>query len=262
MMTLFDKISFIGSGNVAYNYCNVLKNNNITPSFVLTRDESKISSIEKSFAIKATADYNDIIDSDLIIIAVKDEAIRDVVLNLTTYKGVLVHTSGTQPSSILDMTPNYGVIYPLQTMTKSNIADFTRLPLLITASSSEVLKKIHTFAKMMSDNVLECTDEDRRNIHLSAVFVCNFINVMLQIGEQILEDKGFTLSLLEHLVRETIDNAFKLGPVKALTGPARRSDFDTIDKHLSLLEKDVEERKIYELLTDYIINKYKNNEEL
>ena len=85
---------------------------------------------------------------------------------------------------------------------------------------------------------------------------------MLQIGEQILEDKGFKLSLLEHLVRETIDNAFKLGPVKALTGPARRSDFDTIDKHLSLLEKDVEERKIYELLTDYIINKYKNNEEL
>ena len=107
----------------------------------------------------------------------------------------------------------------------------------------------------MSDVVFECSDDDRSAIHLSAVFVCNFVNVMLQIGDKLLENKAVNISIFESLVKETVDKAFVMGPKNALTGPAKRGDFETIEKHKKSLENNIDEKKIYELLTSYIINK-------
>lgn len=255
MMIPFDKIALIGSGNVAYAYNKALKNNGIQPFCIYTRSSDKIAEIERTFAVKATSNFDDLLECDLIIIAVKDDAIQEVSLNLKNYKGLLVHTSGTQPSSILNRIENYGVLYPLQTLTKDFDVDFKKVPLLINASSSIYLEKIKILAKMMSDVVIECNDEDRRLIHLSAVYVCNFVNVMLQIGDKLLEDKGLNVSIFESLVKETVDKAFALGPKNALTGPAKRGDMETIERHKKLLDNKPDEKIIYELLTDYIINK-------
>ena len=255
MMIPFDKIALIGSGNVAYAYNKALKNNGIHPFCVFTRSLDKISEIEEKFGVMATSSFDVLLDCDLVIIAVNDDAIHEVSLNLKNYKGLLVHTSGTQTSSVLNHIENYGVLYPLQTLTKDFDVDFKKVPLLINASSSMYLEKIKTLARIMSDVVIECNDEDRRLIHLSAVYVCNFVNVMLQIGDKLLEDKGLNVSIFESLVKETIDKAFALGPKNALTGPAKRGDVETIERHKKLLENKPEEKKIYELLTNYIINK-------
>lgn len=254
-MIPFDKIALIGSGNVAYAYSKALKDNGISPSFIYTRSVGKIPEIEKTLGLKATSDFDELLGCDLIIIAVKDDAIYEVASNLKNYKGLLVHTSGTKPSSILNHVENYGVLYPLQTLTKDFDVDFKKVPLLVNASSSICLEKLKCFANIMSDIVFECSDEDRCSIHLSAVFVCNFVNVMLQVGDKLLGNKGFSISIFESLVKETVDKAFALGPKNALTGPAKRGDFETIEKHKRLLENNIDEKKIYELLTSYIINK-------
>ncbi|MBR4155357.1 MAG: DUF2520 domain-containing protein [Bacteroidales bacterium] len=254
-MIPFNKIALIGTGNVAYAYSKALKNNGILPSYIYTRFADKIHEVEKSFGLKATCNLGDLLDCDLIIIAVKDDAICDVASGLKNFKGLLVHTSGTKPSSILNHIENYGVLYPLQTLTKDFDVDFKSVPLLINASSSNCLKKLKHLANIMSDVVVECSDEDRGAIHLSAVFVCNFVNVMLQIGDKLLENKGVDVSVFESLVKETVDKAFALGPKNALTGPAKRGDFETIEKHNKLLENNIDEKKIYEILTNYIINK-------
>ena len=256
-MIPFDKIALIGSGNVAYAYIKALKNNGINPSYVYTRSQDKISEIENSLGVKATSDFNDLGDCDLIIIAVKDDAIAEVALNLKKYKGLLVHTSGTKPSSVLDCVDNYGVLYPLQTLTKKFEVNFKKVPLLINASSSLHLEKLKLLANILSDVVIECSDNDRAMIHLSAVYVCNFVNVMLQIGDKLLENKGLNVSIFDSLVKETVDKAFAMKPKNALTGPAKRGDIETIEKHKNLLENHIEEKEIYELLTNYIINKCK-----
>ena len=167
----------------------------------------------------------------------------------------MVHTSGTKPSSILNHVENYGVLYPLQTLTKDFDVDFKKVPLLVNASSSICFEKLKSLANIMSDVVFECSDDDRSAIHLSAVFVCNFVNVMLQIGDKLLENKVVNISIFESLVKETVDKAFVMGPKNALTGPAKRGDFETIEKHKKSLENNIDEKKIYELLTSYIINK-------
>jgi predicted short-subunit dehydrogenase-like oxidoreductase (DUF2520 family) len=170
---------------------------------------------------------------------------------------MLVHTSGTQSSTILNVVDNYGILYPLQTLTKDYDVDFESVPILINASSREYLEKLKSLAEKMSNVVMECSDDDRRYIHMNAVYVSNFVNVMLQVGEKLLAERSLDISILEPLVRETVNKAFTMGAEKALTGPARRGDAETINKHLALLDANVEEKKIYELLTEYIINKYK-----
>lgn len=254
-MIPFDKIALIGSGNVAYAYSKALIENGIMLYRIYTRSSERIPEIERTFGFKATADFDELFDCDLIIIAVKDDAIHEVSLNLENYKGLLVHTSGTQPSSALDNVDNYGVLYPLQTLTKDFEVDFKKVPLLINASSACYLEKLRALANMMSDVVLECNDDDRGMIHLSAVYVCNFVNVMLQVGDKLLAKKGLDVSIFESLVKETISKAFALGPKNALTGPAKRGDVETINRHKRLLEDNPEEKEIYELLTNYIINK-------
>lgn len=255
-MIPFNNIAIIGAGNVASAISKALNDNGIHPRYILIRNIEKIIEVEKSLMVETTIDYNKILDCDLIIIAVKDDAIKDVVSNLRGFKGLLVHTSGTQSMSLLNNVKNYGILYPLQTITKDFDVNFKKVPILISASSSDNLERLRCFASLISDIVIECSDEDRSYIHMSAVYVSNFVNIMLQIGNKLLENKGLDISLLEPLVYETVKKSFALGPEKALTGPAKRGDFDTINKHKSMLFNDIEEKKIYEILTDYTLNKY------
>lgn len=255
-MIPFENVAIIGSGNVAYTYSKVLKDNGINLKYIFTRNKESILEVEKLFGVKTINDYESLFLCDLIIIAVKDDAIEEVAANLQNYKGVVVHTSGTQNSAILQCVDNYGIIYPLQTLTKDYDIDFKSVPVLINASNTEVKDKLLCFARKMSDVVIECSDEDRRYIHMNAVYVSNFVNVMLQIGEKLLKEKALDVSILEPLVKETVNKAFSMGAEKALTGPARRGDVETINKHLELLKNNEEEKEIYKLLTNYIINKY------
>ena len=255
-MIPFENVAIIGSGNVAYAYSKALKDNGINPKYVLVRNRETIAEVERLFGVKTIIEYEKLSDCDLIIIAVKDDAIKEVASRLHNYKGILVHTSGTQSSSVLNVVENYGIIYPLQTISKDYDIDFKSVPLLINASTPEVKDKLMSMAQIMSDIVIECTDEDRCYIHMNAVYVSNFVNVMLQIGEKLLKKKSLDISILEPLVKETIKKSFVMGAENALTGPARRHDMNTIQNHLNLLNDDVEEKKIYELLTDYILKKY------
>lgn len=255
-MIPFKNIAIIGSGNVAYTYSKVLKNNGINLRYIFVRNQEKVSEVEKLFGLKTICDYETLFSCDLVIIAVKDDAIEEVASKLKNYRGVLVHTSGTQNSTILQHVDNYGILYPLQTLTKDHEVDFKSVPLMINASSEDVKDKLRSLAQKMSDVVIECTDEDRRYIHMNAVYVSNFVNVMLQIGEKLLKEKSLDISILEPLVKETVNKAFSMGAEKALTGPARRGDVETVNKHLELLKNNKEEKEIYKLLTNYIINKY------
>ena len=257
-MIPFKKIALIGTGNVACNIVKVLRNNGIEPFCIYTRSVNKVQEIQEKIGIKAVCNYSEMQDCDLVIIAVKDDAIKEVSLNLNNFKALVVHTSGTQSSSLLNHLDNYGIMYPLQTFSKDVEVDFKQIPFLINASSAENLEKLKMFVKRLSDVVIECTDENRSFIHMSAVYVSNFVNVMLQIGNKFLEEKGLDVSVLQPLVMETVKKAFAMGAENALTGPARRADYDTINKHKLLLSDYDDEKKIYELLTNYILKNITN----
>ena len=261
-MLQFGKIAIIGAGNVAYTLCKILKSKGIEPYCVLVRNTEKAQKVHDDLGVDVVSDYKKVLESDLAIISVNDDAISEVATHLVDYKGLVVHTSGTKPSELLNRSMRYGVFYPLQTMSKTREISFDEIPLLIYANSNDDLTKLRSFAEIFSSKVFECDDKQRKAIHLAAVYVSNFTNVMIGIGDKLLKENNLSLEVMKPLVMEMITKSFEMSPEKALTGPARRGDFATIAEHEKMLAYNPDELAIYMILTDYIIEKYQNNEKL
>ena len=258
----FGKIAIIGAGNVAYTLCKILKSKGIEPFCVFVRNPEKAEKVRADLHVEVVSNYEKVMESDLAIIAVKDDAISEVATYLADYKGIAIHTSGTKPSGILNGVKRYGVFYPLQTMSKEREISLDEIPLLIYANSNDDLNRLHAFAEIFSPKVYECDDKQRKVIHLSAVYVSNFTNVMLEIGDKLLQNNNLSLDIMKPLVMEMMKKSFEISPEKALTGPARRGDFATIAEHEKMLAYNPDELAIYMILTDYIIEKYQKNEKL
>ncbi|HLU87256.1 MAG TPA: DUF2520 domain-containing protein, partial [Taishania sp.] len=107
----------------------------------------------------------------------------------------------------------------------------------------------------LSSNVQLMNSEDRKNIHIAAVFVNNFVNHMLYLSSDFLAQKNLPFEILSPLIEETIKKALELNPKDAQSGPARRFDKSTIDKHLR--ELDHRKKIVYETITNSILETYK-----
>lgn len=258
----FGKIAIIGAGNTAYTLCKVLKSKGIEPFCIYVRNPEKAEKVREDLGVEVVFSYEKVLESDLAIIAVNDDAISEVAAHLIDYKGLVVHTSGTKPSELLNRSMRFGVFYLLQTMSKTREISFDEIPLLIYANSPDDVEMLSRFAKQFSNKVEFCDDEQRKAIHLAAVYVSNFTNVMLGIGGKLLKENGLSLDLMRPLVMEMMKKSFEISPEKALTGPARRGDFATIGEHEKMLAYNPDELAIYMILTDYIIDKYQKNEKL
>lgn len=261
-MLQFGKIAIIGAGNVAYTLCKVLKNKEMNPYCVYVRNVLAAEKMHQDLGVDTVSDYEKVLESDFLIIAVRDDEIAEVASHLVDYKGLVVHTSGTKPSEVLNRIERYGVFYLPFTMSKEREVSFDDVPILIYANSPEDLIRLNGFAEKLSSKVMYCDDEQRKTIHLTAVFVSNFTNLMLGIGDKMLKDNGLTLDLMYPLVKEMMQKSFEISPEKALTGPARRGDLETIRNHEEMLAKSPKELEIYKVLTNYILEKYHNNEKL
>lgn len=261
-MQQFGKIAIVGAGNMAYTLCKVLKNKEIYLYCVYVRNAAKAEKMRQDLGVETVSDYEKVLKSDFLIIAVRDDEISEVASHLVDYKGLAVHTSGAKPSEVLNRIERYGVFYLPFTMSKEREISFDDVPLLIYANSPEDMIRLNGFAEQLSSKVRYCDDEQRKAIHLAAVFVSNFTNMMLGVGEKILKNNGLTLDLMYPLVREMIQKSFEISPDNALTGPARRGDIQTIREHEEMLVNSPKELEIYKVLTNYILEKYHNNEKL
>ena len=255
-MLQFGKIAIVGAGNVAYTLCKVLKNKGINPYCVYVRDASAAEKMHLDLNVETVSDYEKVLKSDFLIIAVKDDAISEVAAHLVDYKGLVVHTSGTMSAELLNRSMRFGIFYPLQTISKECEISFDDVPLLIYANSPDDVEMLSRFAKQFSNKVVFCDDEQRKAMHLAAVYVSNFSTLMLGVGDKILRDNGLDLSIMRPLVNEMIKKSFEISPENALTGPARRGDMATIHEHEKLLANYPKELEIYKVLTDYILEKY------
>jgi hypothetical protein len=85
--------------------------------------------------------------------------------------------------------------------------------------------------------------------------VNNFVNHLYEIGSEILKDEDLPFEMLKPLIAETASKIELLSPKNAQTGPARRNDKKTIEKHLHLLEGSPY-KKIYELFTEQLNQNY------
>ena len=247
-------VVILGFGNIGSNLCNALHNSSQV-SVVQLFNRNLIELPNKIKSIPFTSDISEIKEADVYIIAIPDDAIDDFSATLPFQDKLVVHTSGSVPMQALDGKNKKGVFYPLQTFTKNNLVDFSEIPICIEAEEETDLKTLRTLGESISNKVTMISSEDRKKLHLAAVFVNNFVNHLYTISEAILEENNLDFGLLKPLIAETASKIENLSPLQAQTGPAKRNDRKTIENHLHLL-KDSPYREVYQQLTKAIQDTY------
>jgi predicted short-subunit dehydrogenase-like oxidoreductase (DUF2520 family) len=256
-----NSISFAGAGKVAGGLCKVLHH----AGFAIDVIVSQTMASGKSLAGSCNAVWSpDLLFPDstrIIIVAVPDHRLIDVLNEIRCRPGTLVaHTAG---SFGLDIFPERfkqkGVFYPLQTFSKNRNVNFDDLPFLLECSDNESSEILKTLAEAIGGKVHFIETEQRRMIHLAAIFACNFTNHMLTLGKELASKAELSFEFLTPLIKETIAKALECGPENSQTGPAVRHDKNTIEKHLELLSFSQDFRKVYNDMTESIIKYYKTS---
>jgi predicted short-subunit dehydrogenase-like oxidoreductase (DUF2520 family) len=248
-------VVLIGAGNVGWHLGLALNEKGIRILQVISKSQASC----KELADLLHADYTTSLqqletEAGIIILAVPDSQIDAIIGHCDFRDNLVVHTAGSVPiDAFKGNAVNYGVLYPLMTFTRHKPVDFASVPLLIEASSIRNYNKLNSLAKCLSKEVTAMTTEQRKIIHLAAVFACNFTNHMYTLAEDVLAHEGIPFKLLKPLIRETADKINRLSPHDAQTGPAVRNDTSTLEEHLRLLASHPEIAELYCQISKSII---------
>jgi predicted short-subunit dehydrogenase-like oxidoreductase (DUF2520 family) len=252
-------IVLIGAGNVASHLGIHLKKVGHNIEQVFSKHIDNAEELANVLDATYTNKLNEINkEADLYILSVKDYAIDDVILELRLPDKIVVHTSGAVPLLGMEhISKKCGVFYPFQTFTKESAVDFATVPIFIEASDKATEKVLLEVAQSLSKLSQVVKSEQRKALHLAAVYVNNFTNHLFHIAQTILQKEKLPFELLYPLIKETVTKAGKHKPYDIQTGPARRDDWKTIDEHLHFLDDSPEFREVYLVLTESIMAAYR-----
>lgn len=234
-------INLIGSGNVATHLARAFKNK------------------ADIFAVNPHTFEGFCPDADFAIIAVTDNAIREVAAKMPASESIVAHTSGSTPASILSFRGNkYGVFYPLQTFSKARELNYKEIPFFIEACDKDTESKLMRLASIVSENVSVADSEKRKALHVASVFACNFANYLWNVADNILKENGLDFNMIRPLLKETLEKTNYLPPALAQTGPAIRKDTGTMASHLDFLSGNIEWSELYRMISSCIISNSKS----
>ncbi|MFQ9503588.1 MAG: Rossmann-like and DUF2520 domain-containing protein [Alistipes indistinctus] len=201
-----------------------------------------------------TDDPAQLVPADIYLISVSDTQIGAIAENLDFGNAIVAHTAGSVSLNVLpDRLSHRGVFYPLQTFTAGRRIDFRQVPLLIEGEHPDTAAALRLLASELSDSVYEVSEQQRAQLHLAAVFACNFTNHMYAIAQELLAEKGLPPQLIGPLISETAAKALGSPSAAAVqTGPARRGDRQTQQKHLGLLEGHPQLQELYQKISTEI----------
>lgn len=270
------KIVLIGAGNLATHLGKALHaaGHDMVQVFSRTMQSAEtLASLLDAEPLTDIAQVRD--DADVYIFSVKDSALVQLVAQLCRHEAdglgedgavnalrkakkgeherVFLHTAGSMPMSVFKgMAQHYGVLYPMQTFSKQREVDFSIIPCFVEANDEFAQKQIEGLAREISGRVYQLSSEDRKYLHLSAVFACNFANHCYAISQELLEEHGIPFDVMLPLINETAAKVLEMKPKDAQTGPAVRYDENVIGKQSKLLENHPHFKKVYDSMSKSI----------
>lgn len=250
------QIVIIGSGNVATVLGKLAQTKKHDIIQVFSRNNEHARALANELGCSFTNDSTALdMHADIYLVAVSDSALYEFDKRFNLQRKLVLHTAGSVSKDVLtNISDNYGVLYPLQSLRKEvNLQQ--QIPFLIDGNTNDITTFIEDFAKSLSSNVFRATDEERLKLHVAAVVVSNFTNHLYALAESFCTDENVDFKLLLPLIQETATRITFISPSEAQTGPAIRNDVFTLDKHLRLLKDHPKLKTIYLKLTDSIIQR-------
>lgn len=249
-------IVLIGAGNLATNLAKALYKKGFRIAQIYSRTAESAKLLAQQVEAEYTTELTDIYPyARLYIVALKDDALLQLLPQIVKGReGALwVHTAGSIPMDVWQgYVERYGVFYPMQTFSRQREVDFTSIPIFVegnSASDTEFLKEV---AGVLSSKVYEATSEQRKSLHLAAVFTCNFTNHMYALAAELLQKYHLSFDVMLPLIDETARKVHEITPVDAQTGPAKRYDEHVMNGHLQMLGDEPQMQTIYRMLSESI----------
>lgn len=242
----------LGSGNVATHlYRAFSASEKVRVKQVYNHTRNRLDTFEEETPV--TTSLDELAEGDVYLMALKDDVIAGVAKQLQDRKGLVAHTSGAVSLAAIEGCQRAGVFYPLQTFSRNKEVNYCEIPFCLEAKDEKDLNLLKTLAGEISGKSYEISSAQRKKLHLSAVFVCNFVNHLYTIGESICRENNIPFEILQPLIQETANKVRTSSPSEVQTGPAIRHDDTTIQAHLELLS-DPANKEIYQTLTKAIQN--------
>ena len=247
-------IVLIGSGNVATHLGLSLVNEGYNIKQVWSKRLKNADILARKLESSSTNDLNNLKNADLYIVAVKDDALKSVIQQLNVIN--IIHTSGSIGLEVFNNKfINCGVIYPLQTFNKDLTLDLSKAPIFIEANNELFRNELMNIGNKLSKKVVLMNSEQRKQLHIAAIFACNFTNHMFVIADTILTKSNIDFKLLLPIINQTIIKLNTNKPSQVQTGPAKRKDKEMIQNHINNIS-DNKIKEIYSLISDSIIENY------
>ncbi|MDY6318715.1 MAG: DUF2520 domain-containing protein [Prevotella sp.] len=247
------RIVMIGAGNLATNLGKALQNAGHDIVQVYSRTWEHAQQLATIIGGAATDDLDSIVDTaDVYIFSLKDSALGDVVPKVSKGKAekLMIHTAGSMPMSCFEgMAVHYGVLYPMQTFSKQREVDFRSIPCFIEGNDSLAKQNIRALAESISGRVYEMSSDDRRFLHLAAVWACNFTNHCYEVSAEILRKHDVPFDVMLPLIDETAAKVHGMGPIDAQTGPAVRFDDNVIRAQAAMMRDNPILKDLYERMS-------------
>lgn len=249
-------VIFIGAGNLATNLAKALYWKGFRIVQIYSRTEESAQSLAQIVEAEYTTDLSAVTeDAQLYIVSLKDTALVELLPKLVAGKknALWVHTAGSIPMTVWEgYAERFGVFYPMQTFSKQREVDFRGIPIFVESNSEEDTQFLKDIASALSEKVYEATSDQRKSLHLAAVFTCNFTNHMYALAAELLKKYQLPFEVMLPLIDETARKVHELEPRAAQTGPAIRYDENVIDGHLQMLANEPEMQELYRLISQSI----------
>lgn len=245
------KITIIGGGNVAHH---LIEQVQLTGGLQLVqawvRNPYELSM--RFPELNVTSDFSLLEEADVYVLAVSDDAIATVSTQLPFANKLVVHVSGTQPLTLLSDTNRRGVWYPLQSFSKEKKIELSGVPFCLETENEVDLEILTKLTVLLGAKVYELDSEQRKALHVAAVFCNNFVNQMYHLADSICEQHNLPFDILKPLILATAKKVENSKPIEVQTGPAVRNDQNTIKNQEEFLKENPQLKQLYKLITHSI----------
>ena len=248
------RIALIGNGNLAWHMSRAMQNAGLHIHAQLSRNNTPSLGWElfQSWDAMPT-------DLDVYFLAIPDSAIAEACTHISD-RATVIHFAGGSDIEAISQ-PRRAVCWPCQTLTRGTEIDYASIPVLFECSDADTELIIEETLKKAWGVWTKADGKQRLKAHAAAVFSNNFTNHMQHIAHQLLLEAGLNPQLLHPMVKAHMLLLDNHEPSQVQTGPARRNDLITVEKHTQLLSKHNDWKKLYELITEDIINTHHNKGE-
>ena len=186
--------------------------------------------------------------TDLLVLATPDGVVGDVAAAIDPVDtAVVAHMAGSLGLAPLGPHRRRSSIHPLVALPDPDLGARRLRGAWFAVAGDPLGRRV---VDDLGGTAIDVADDDRAAYHAAACVASNHLVALLGSVQRIAATAGVPLEAYLDLVRATVDNVEALGVDRALTGPAARGDWDTIERHRAVLPE--RERAAYEALLELI----------